>query len=154
MADMTKKMAGHAVFGPGEVLVEAVYGLGKAMLRAADGAGKRRPLGGPGYEREYDGVVDGRDGFGFSAEVKGNGVLALTNRRVLFFKKATVVGVPKTITAELAADELVSAAYDRPMLIVEFADGSVVGLHVPRNQKPKAFVEAVERAAATVESGE
>jgi hypothetical protein len=90
---------------------------------------------------------------GFSAEVNGNGVSALTNQRVLFFKKATVVGLPKTITAEIATGELVNAAYDRPMLIVEFADGSVVGLHVPRNQKPDAFVEAVEQVVAAAESG-
>lgn len=144
MGNMTKKMADHPAFAPDEHVVEAVYGLGKGMLKAADLAGRRRVGGsGPDYSGEFETAVKGRDGFGFAAEVEGNGVLVLTSRRLLFFRKATVVGRPKTITAEIPAGELRGAAFDRPMLTVSLSDGSMIGLHVPRNQDPEAMAAAI-----------
>jgi hypothetical protein len=51
----------------------------------------------------------------------------------------------RKLTAEVST-ELVGAAYEKPMLTVEFADGSIVGLHVPSSQRPDAFVASVRRA--------
>ena len=119
------------------------------MLGAADLVGGPRNLHGPDYVDQFESAVGSSDGSGFADEVKGNGVFALTNQRFLFFKKAMSVGTPKTITAEIAVSELVSAGYSAPMLRIELLDGSLVGLHVPRNQKPEAFAAAVERVVAS-----
>lgn len=59
-----------------------------------------------------------------------------------------MVGRPKTITVEVSTEDLVRATFQRPMVSVAFSDGSICGLHVPRNQKPAAFVEAVNVAAS------
>jgi hypothetical protein len=149
MADMTRKMRNHPSLGAGEDLVEAVYGLGKGMLDRADGAahGLGRGLGmfdpSAGYASEHERAVGGRDGFGFAEGMTGNGVLALTSERLLFFRKATVIGRPRSITVEVPIGRVVQAAFERPMVTVAFDDGSVCGLHVPRTQHPVAFVAAV-----------
>ena len=150
--DMHKKMQGHPALQAGETPVATVYGLGEGMLAAADAASRSlrppptQPMSTGGYSDEYDEAVQGRDAHGFATEVSGNGVLALTDRRLLFFKKATVAGAPKEVTAEISASLVVGASYDKPMLTVEFADESAIGMHVPRNQKPDAFVAAVTEA--------
>lgn len=141
VANMTKRLSDHPAFEPGEVVRHAVYGLGKGALRLADQmSGVRAGLG---YSDEHQAATGGLDVGGFGAMVQGSGVLALTNRRLVFFRKATVIGTPKTITAEIPIEQVVRARHEKPMLTVEFADGSTLGLHVPPNQRPEEIVDLI-----------
>ncbi|MGI9608971.1 MAG: hypothetical protein ACR2NL_01620 [Acidimicrobiia bacterium] len=145
MGDMTRKMVDHPSLEPGESVIEAVWGLGKGFLRAADIAGGlgNTLVGKASYADQHEQSVEGRDESGFGGLVDGNGVLALTNRRLLFYKKATVRGTPKAVTAAIDATRVSGADYNKPMLTITFDDGSATGLHVPRNQGPDAFVQAI-----------
>jgi hypothetical protein len=58
----------------------------------------------------------------------------------------TVLGRPKKLAAAISIDQFAGAAYEKPMLTVEFVDGSAVGLHVPQTQHPDAFVAAIRRS--------
>ena len=152
MADMTRKLRSHPCYLPGEEVIEAIYGLGRGLLAKADqaawGLGRDAGLFNPsaGYASAYDRAVEGKDGAGFAAGVEGNGVLALTDLRLLFFAKATVIGRPKNLTAEVSITDVTGAAFERPMVSVTFTDGSICGLHVPRNQRPASFVDALNHA--------
>lgn len=151
MGDMTRKLADHRTLEPCESVVEAVWGMGKGFLRAADLSGGRSntPVGRNSYADEYEAVVEGRAEHGFGGLVDGDGVLALTNQRLLFYKKATARGTPKAITAAIDAAHISRASYDKPMLTVLFDDGWATGLHVPRNQGPDAFVRAIGESSGS-----
>lgn len=151
---MTKKLTGHHALEPGEVVAHAVYGLGKNALAMADSISRSAWPGagaGPqlheditaGYVREVEQLTQGADSAGFAAEMRRNGVLAVTDRRLLFFAKSTVVGKPKELTAAIDRGQVVDARYESPVLAVRLADGSVAALHVPRSQSPLRFLEAL-----------
>jgi len=155
--NMTKKLRGHGCLQSGEEPIAAVYGLGEAMLRMADAAssglmaqasGKSGDFDGPDiYSDEFGEATQGKHTEGHAEAMVGNGVMGLTNQRLLWFKKATVVGKPGEPTATFPLDSVVEAQREGNMIRVEFADGSISGLHVPRSQKPKVFVDEVNRAA-------
>jgi hypothetical protein len=138
--DFTKRLQNHPALQPGELVRQAGYGLGYGTLALADRAlGRvRQPdeRDNGSYGAEHRAATGGKYTSGFAAKVSGNGVLAVTNRRLLFFAKTTVIGTPKAITAELPLSGVSGATYDAPMIGVHLADGSSFALHMPRNQKP------------------
>ena len=144
--DMTRKMRGHPDLLPGEICHEAVYGLGRGALGLADKAGGTRRV----YVNELDAGADGSPGVGSPdvgvAELIGTktGVAVITSQRFLFIEKKTVVGKPGEIDVELPIGQLVDVAYDRPILVITFLDGSAIRLHVPQSQKPTFFVDAFQ----------
>ena len=154
--NMTKKLQRHSCLQSGEEPIAAVYGLGEATLKMADAASsglmaqasdQSGDFDGPDlYSDEYGEATKGKHTEGQAAAVVGNGVMGLTNQRLLWFKKATVVGKPGEPTATFPLDSVVEARRDGNMIRVEFADGSISGLHVPRTQKPNVFVEEVNNA--------
>ena len=94
---MTRKIRGHPELQPGETAIEAVYGLGRTMLAAADSVGSRR--GGGGYSGEYDRAAGGSDAPKRASAISGNGVLVVTDRRLLFFRKRFAIGTPRDLVA-------------------------------------------------------
>lgn len=155
--NMTKKLRGHSCLHAGEEAVAAVYGLGEAMLKMADGAaqgltaqasGVSDNFDGPNiYSNEFEAATQGKHEEGHAAVMVGNGVMGLTNQRLLWFKKSTVVGKPGEPTSTFPLDSVVGAVREGNMIRIEFVDGSIGGLHVPRSQKPMVFVDEVNRAA-------
>ena len=156
--NMLRKLRSHRALEAGEEPVAAVYGLGEAMLRMADSAadglsgGSDRPsaFDGPDvYSNEFEAATEGRHRDGLASLIEGNGVLGLTERRLLWFKKATVVGRPGDPTAVIPIDAIVEAEQRGSMVRIVFADDSVAGLHVPRTQKPATFIEHLNRIAGS-----
>jgi hypothetical protein len=126
---------------PGEVVVDACWGLGKGMLRWADVAGRAR------FEAQAEAATSGGEGT-MAAPIDRNGILALTDRRLLFLPVKTALGKPKAIACTWGLDKVVGAAWEKPMLTVAFSDGSVGGLHSPAD-KPEEFVAAVKGAISS-----
>lgn len=139
--DFTKRLQNHPALQPGEMVRHAGYGLGYGTLALADRALGRMTVRQPderdvGYRAEHQTATGGGHKSGFAARIAGNGVLAVTNKRLLFFHKTTVIGTPKAISAELPLSGVAGATYTAPMLAVHLADGSTFALHMPKNQRP------------------
>ncbi len=147
------KIEGHPDLLAGESVIDACYGLGGSMLKMADAAGgaltktiDANPVTGtsasPAYSAQADAV---RRGEGMASTIaRNNGIVALTDRRLLWCPVKTAIGKPKRIEAAFDRSDVVRVHYERPMLVVEFSDGSTAGLHVPRAQRPADFVSAFE----------
>ena len=139
-----KKVRGHAGLAPGEMVADACYGLGKGVLGAADLAklpGMRH------YSMQADRATADPAG-SMAAAIDRTGILAVSDQRLLFLPVKTAITKPKAVAATWPLAEVRGAAYDKPMLTVAFADGSIGGLHVPANEQPAAFVDAVNRGVA------
>ncbi|MFN8025183.1 MAG: hypothetical protein U0W40_02165 [Acidimicrobiia bacterium] len=140
----SKKIVGHADLEAGETVVDAVYGLGKGVLRMADLAGGTRRF-------HYQGDAEARtdDPAGSSgARIDRAGIIVLTDRRLLFMPVKTAITKPKAVAAAFPLTDVLGASWEKNILAVEFADGSIGGLHVPRNEDPEEFVAAVEAAVS------
>lgn len=138
-----KKVRGHAGLMPAETVADACYGLGKGALGAAD------LVKAPGM-RHYSVQADRStaDPVGsMAAGIDRTGIVAVTDQRLLFLPVKTAITKPKTVAAAWPLAQVRGAAYDKPMLTIAFADGSVGGLHVPANEQPTGFVEALNRRA-------
>lgn len=87
---------------------------------------------------------------GLASPLKHAEVLALTEQRLLFFRKRFAFGRPKTLTREWLLDQVVAIDYDNgdSMLQVTFADRSSAGLHSPSNQWPHKLAEGFARLKA------
>ncbi len=143
-----KKVRGHAGLTAGESVADACYGLGKGVLAAADlvkAPGMRH------YAMQADRATADPAG-SLAAAIDRTGILAVSDHRLLFLPVKTAITRPKAIAAAWPLAQVRGAAYDKPMLTVAFVDGSIGGLHVPANEQPAAFVEAVNRRAAGVDS--
>lgn len=81
---------------------------------------------------------------GLAEPLKQTGVLALTDKRLLVFKKQLAIGSPKDLSAQWPLDQVTSIAYDKAAstLTVHFTDGTGAGLHVPSNQSPDKLAAA------------
>lgn len=139
-----KKVRGHGDLVPGEAVADACYGLGKGVLGAAD------LMKAPGM-RQYSmqaerATVDPAGSM--AAAIDRTGILAVTDQRLLFLPVKTAVTKPKAVAAAWSLDQVRGAAYDKPMLTVAFADGSIGGLHVPAAEKPNDFVACLNRLVA------
>lgn len=145
---MTKKTQKHPAIAPDETVIQASYGLSKGFVRFANRAADPTPASGPRNVTWNDELGTAE---GLAAPLKDTGVLALSDRRLLFFKKALAIGRPKTLTAEWPLDQVLAIEYDRQdnRLMVRFADGTGAGLHVPRNQWPDKLVDGFARLRGT-----
>lgn len=148
---MTKKVARHPDLGEGETVLHACYGLSADFVALSNVAAGGTSIvlrdssltstQGDLWESDFQGKS------GLAAPLVYTGVLALTDERLLYFKKGTVVGRPKKIVATWPLEEVAAVGYDDKILRVRFRDGSVGGLHVPSSQHPKRFLEAFETIA-------
>lgn len=132
---MTKKVQRHPAIAPGESVIQASYGLSSGFVQFAN-----RVDGIPNFKpwNEEMGTAEG-----LADALKHTGVLALTDRRLLFFRKRFAIGRPKALAKEWPLDQVVAIGYDDAdnTLRVTFLDGSSAGLHSPRNQWPDKLVE-------------
>jgi hypothetical protein len=135
-----KKILGHADLEAGETVVDACYGLSKGVLAAADFVslgGRAKPYSEAAGARTADPA--GSEG----AKIDRTGILCITDRRLLFFPVKTAITKPKAVAAAWPLASVVGATFERNILAVEFADGSVGGLHVPGAEHPSDFVVAL-----------
>lgn len=135
---MTNKTQKHPAIESDETVIQASYGLSRGIVAFAnlvdgirakawnDEMGKAEGLAGP---------------------LKHSGVLALTDRRLLYFKKRFAIGRPKTIVGDWPLEQVAAIAYDGEdnTLTITFSDGSSAGLHSPSNQWPDKLVEGFAR---------
>jgi hypothetical protein len=132
-----KKIQGHRDLEAGEAVVDACYGLGKGVLAAADFVslgGRAKP-----YSEAADARTDDPTG-SEGAKIDRTGILCITDRRLLFLPVKTAITKPKTVAAAWPLSSLMGATFEKNILAVEFADGSVGGLHVPGAEHPSDFV--------------
>lgn len=129
---MTGRMKGHPALDDGETLIHACYGLGAKIVAVGNRAASR-------HSNAWDVPQSGEEGL--AAAINRSGVVALTDRRLIFFAKRFSIGTPKAVTAQWPLSQVVSVKFENDNLMIEFEDGSVAGLHVPPLQKPKRFVE-------------
>jgi hypothetical protein len=141
-----KKVRGHRDLEAGETVVDACYGLGKGVLAAADFVS----LG--GVATQYASDADGRtvDPAGSEgAKIDRTGILCITDRRLLFLPVKTAITKPRTVAAAWPLSGVAGATFERNILAVEFADGSIGGLHVPGAEHPSDFVVALNGLVAS-----
>jgi hypothetical protein len=139
-----KKIQGRPELEPGEEVIDAIYGLGKGLLKLTDlasGVGQSRPWSGTA-----DDVTDDPAG-SEAARIDRSGIIALTDRRLLFFPARTAVTKPTALGAAWHLDKVMSAALEKDILVITFADGSVGGLHTGRLGRDIA--DAVNRRIAS-----
>lgn len=132
---MTKKAQRHPAIEPGEIVIQASYGLSSGFVQFAN-----RVDGIPNFKpwNEEMGTAEG-----LADALKHTGVLALTDRRLLFFRKRFAIGRPKTLTKAWPLEQVTAIDYDEEdnTLRATFSDGSSAGLHSPRNQWPHKLAE-------------
>ncbi len=145
---MTPKVARHAEIGDDETVLHACYGLSADFVAFSNIAAS----GGASVMRNSIENLSPADLWrcdfagesGHAAPLTKTGVLALTNRRLIYFQKSVVVGRPKKILATWPIEQLSAAVYHDKVLGIRFSDGSIGGLHVPPSQKPGEFLKAFE----------
>lgn len=136
---MTGKAQEHPAIEAGETVIQASYGLSRGVVAFAnlvDGMPRVKVW------NDEMGTAEGLAG-----PLKHTGVLALTDRRLLFFKKRFAIGRPKTLIGDWPLEQVAAIAYDSEdnTVTVTFADGSSAGLHSPSNQWPDKLVEGFAR---------
>lgn len=88
--------------------------------------------------REVAGKGDGR-----ANAIASNGILALTDRRLLWCPVKTKLGKPEKIVG-FEFDEIAEVRLDKPLLIVEFKDGSSGAIRSDLMERPGEFMKAYE----------
>lgn len=136
---MTGKVQKHPEIEPGETVIQASYGLSSGVIEVANQVDGMRHV--KVWNEEMGNAV------GLANPLKHTGVLALTERRLLFFRKRFAIGRPKNLTARWPLEQIVAIDYtkDDNTLQVTFSDGSSAGLHSPPNQWPHRLVEGFSR---------
>ena len=137
--DFTRRLQNHPALQPGEIVRHAGYGLGYGTLALAD-----RALGTVRQPDERDWLSRGGRGAQPAAGTRpalrrplmAMASRAVTNKRLLFFAKRTVIGTPRAVSAACRCSGVAGATYKAPMLAVHLGDGSTFSLHMPRNQGP------------------
>lgn len=131
----TRKVQKHPVIQPGEIVHRACYGMGEGIVGIANhlvSANSAMPIE----------AWSAADGTGLATPIDRTGIVALTDRRLLFFAKRLAIGTPKILTAEWPLEQLRDILWDDDTLTLSFRDGSAAKLHVPSNQSPKKLVQA------------
>src|SRR5688500_16057389 len=131
-----KKLAGHPDLIPGEQVREACWGAGATMMKAARWASIAKP------ERSDIEEVEGKEG-GRADVISSNGIMALTDRRLLWCPVKTKVGKPEKLFG-FEFDEIAELRLDKPLLIVEFTDGSSGGIRTDLMGRPGDLMKAWE----------
>lgn len=131
-----KKLAGHPDLIPGEEVREACWGAGATMMKAARWASIAKPA--HSDIKEVEGTGGGR-----ADVISSNGIMALTDRRLLWCPVKTKVGKPEKLFG-FEFDEIAEVRLDKPLLIVEFTDGSSGGIRTDPMGRPGDFMKAWE----------
>ena len=131
-----KKLAGHPDLIPGEEVREAAWGAGAGMMKAARWTGVVKP------EHSDIEEVAGTEG-GRADVISSNGIMALTDRRFLWCPVKTKVGKPEKLFG-FEYDEIAELRLDKPILVVEFEDGSSGGIRTDFFERPDDLMEAWE----------
>ena len=136
-----KKVADHRDLQPGERVIDACWGMGRGMLKAADISGKmfltKALSNKPGYAEELDSATEGA---GMASRIDHNGMFVLTDRRFLWMEVKTAVRKPKAVSAAFELSDVDDFVYEKPILAVQFRDGSRGGIHAADH--PEEFVAA------------
>lgn len=125
-------MHGHASLDSGEQVQHACYGLGRQIVALANRSVS--PV-----TKTWNAPEESATGL--AAPIDRSGVVVLTDRRLLFFRKRFSIGTPKHLTHAWSLDQIRRVEFQEENLVIDFADGSQAGLHVPPMQKPKRLVE-------------
>jgi hypothetical protein len=136
----TKKIVGHPELLPGEIVIDACWGAGHTMMKwggIATLVSKPR-LSTQEQRREVAGKGEGR-----AEAIASNGILALTDRRLLWCPVKTKLGKPEKIVG-FEFDEIAEIRHDKPLLIVEFKDGSSGGIRSDLLERPGEFMKSYE----------
>ncbi|MEM9018592.1 MAG: hypothetical protein AAGC68_16395 [Verrucomicrobiota bacterium] len=155
---MTKKVARHPEIDEDETVLHACYGLSADFVALGNAAAAglsslhRSTISPTNTPDAWNSDFVGQPGLASALTVTG--VLALTNQRLIYFRKAVVVGNPKKILATWPLEQLSGAGYEDKILLLRFSDGSVGGLHVPGSQNPKRFLEAFEEVVKPEPGGD
>ncbi len=142
---MTKKVLGHPELGAEENVLHACYGLSANFVSMANVAANSRTImvGRTGDVSSLElWTTDFAGEEGLAAPLTKTGVLVLTDQRLLYFEKALAIGKPKKILATWPLRQLTAISYDDKTLRIRFSDGSIGGLHVPKAQQPRKFLDA------------
>ena len=131
-----KKLAGHPDLIPGEEVKEACWGAGATMMKAARWASIDKP------QRSDIEEVEGKEG-GRADVIASNGIMALTDRRFLWCPVKTTMGKPEKLFG-FEFHEIAELRLDKPVLVVEFKDGSSGGIRTDFMERPGGFMEAWE----------
>ncbi len=144
---MTNGVRRHEAIAPDEEVFHASYGLSRRFVNAANRVADPNPAGGVQIETWS---TDMGAAEGMAAPLRDTGVVALTSKRLLFFKKRFAIGRAKNLTAEWPIGQVTSIEYDRgsKIMMVKFADGSGAGLHVPPSQSPQDLAAAFQNLTA------
>lgn len=125
-------MHGHRALEPGESVQHACYGLGGQIVAFANRSLSRT-------SETWDTPESSQHGL--AAPIDRSGVVVLTDRRLLFFRKRFSIGTPKNLTHAWPLTQISDVEFIEDNLGIEFADGSKAALHVPPMQKPKRLAE-------------
>ena len=138
-----KKVREHPDLEPGEEVLDAVWGAGKGLLRMADIS----TIGGMPGQTNYSGqmaqATDRPEGTAASV-MDRNGIIALTDRRILFLAVKTAVRKPAAVTAGWPFAQIAGVRWEKPMLLVDFADGSTGGLYVGGMERAQDLAAAAQ----------
>jgi hypothetical protein len=136
-----KKVRDHPDLEPGEQVIDACWGAGKGLLKMADISTIGGVPGQTNLSGQAEGATERPEGSAASVFDR-NGILALTDRRVLFLGVKTAVRKPPAITGSWTFAEVVAVRWEKPMLLVDFPDGSTGGLYVGSMERPADLVAA------------
>ena len=136
----TKKIVGHSDLLPGEHVIDACWGAGSTMMRWASAA---TLIVKPNLTRRVERVAVAGSGEGLAEAISSNGILALTDRRVLWCPVKTKLGKPEKIIG-FEFDEIAQIRHDKPLLMVDFKDGSTGGIRSDLMERPGEFMKAYE----------
>lgn len=145
---MTPGVRKHPAIEADETVIHACYGLSAGFVRMANRTADPTPASGPRPAAWDDDFMNGATGL--ASVIDQTGVLALTDRRVLFFAKRFAIGRPKNLIGEWPLEQVRNMSYDKSetVLRIEFTDGSHSGLHVPPSQSPAFLVERFSELSA------
>ena len=136
----TKKIVGHADLLPGEMVIDACWGAGATMMRWAQIS---TLVSKPTLVRTEERLEVAGTGEGRADAISSNGILALTDRRVLWCPVKTKLGKPEKIIG-FEFDEIARIRHDKPLLMVDFKDGSTGGIRSDVMERPGDFMKAYE----------
>ena len=142
-----KKVREHPDLEPGEEVIDAVWGAGKGLLKMADIS----TVGGMPGQTNHSGTMAGSTDRpeGSAAQVMDrHGIIALTDRPILFLAEKTAVRKPAASTAGWPFDQIAGVRLEKQMLLIDFADGSTGGLYVGSMERPGDLVTTAQARLA------
>lgn len=130
-----KRVGGVPGLLPDERILEACWTMGSTALTMVGVSGGR------GWRVAAEQATHDLDGQGMAAAVgKHNGILALTDQRLLWCEVKTALGKPKNIDAAFPPGDVADISWGADTLAVKFRDGSSAGLYCPKGEHPDNLI--------------